>query len=371
LYKRFIIWLGAIILAININAQTNVTIKHLPVTKFGYPGKPIQFRATVITQNCSVSTITLFYRQQGETLFKGIEMVTNNGPTNYIAVITNKDDTLLSLEYFINVRNNYFSNFWAPDRSEGIIYYSLNISPIIEQQIDYISGGNVILPDDIPEDSKYTGILIPAYAMYENNTIGIENKETSLNEISIPDDLVPVAIYHFYIKSGGIRRDCTFLKKAQIRLRYFDEDNNGIVDETSYSEDNLKLYWWDGVKWRLISSTIDKMNNTLSANVSHTGLFGIFYTISEPVEPASKILDYVANPTFSPHQGEMVVFGIKQEYSKYRILIYDFKGRLINELTTNSWDGRDFSGNIVESGVYIYQIITDKKRVSGMICIKY
>lgn len=377
MYKRISIWFCAIILVTNINAQTNITIKHLPITKFGYPGKPIEFRATVITQNCSVSTITLFYRKNGESLFKGIEMVTNNGPTNYIAIITNREDTLFSLEYFINVRNttngsNYLSNFWAPERTDDTIkYYSLDISPIIEQQIDYVSGGNVILPDDIPEDAKYTGILVPAYAMYENNVIGIDNKGTSLNEISIPDDLKAVAIYHFYVKSGGMQRDYTFLKEVEIRLRYFDEDNNGIVDDTSYSEDSLKLYWWDGLKWRIISSSIDRLNNTLSAGVSHTGLFGVFYTISEPVATASQILDYVANPTFSPHQGEIVVFGIKQKYSEYRILIYNFKGRLINELTTNSWDGRDFNGNIVESGVYIYQIIIDDKKTSGMICVRY
>ncbi len=372
MFMRKRVYLSLLILMLmfgRLSAQTNIIINHLPITKFGYPGRKIRFKATIITQNCSVSSITLFYRQEGASEFKGIPMVTNNGPTNYVAYITNSAETLIDIEYFINVRNNYFSNFWAPEHSGSINYYALSISPKIEENIQFDKEGKVILPDDIPDDLKYTGVTIPAYSIYKNSTFGIENMNNYIDLSMESENMSSVHIYRFYKKYNSTIEESSFNKDVELSLRYFDENSDGIVDETSYSEDSLGLYWWDGIEWREVSFIQDKDNNLFKADISHTGIYGIFYIVNNISYSAGRIVEYVSNPSFFPVEGEIVTFGIKKEYSDYKIRIFNFDGNLVKELTTNSWDGTDEQGNLVDSGIYIYTIEAANSSVSGMVSV--
>ena len=59
--------------------------------------------------------------------------------------------------------------------------------------------------------------------------------------------------------------------------------------------------------------------------------------------------------------------------------LFDVKGRRVRHITaptaaceipnTFCWDGKDDSGKIVESGVYIYQYTSQGERVSGVIAV--
>jgi flagellar hook assembly protein FlgD len=52
------------------------------------------------------------------------------------------------------------------------------------------------------------------------------------------------------------------------------------------------------------------------------------------------------------------------------VKIYDITGRLIRTIeNTDRWDGRDDDGNIVESGIYIYQFKKAGQRISGTIIV--
>lgn len=353
-----------------IYSQTNIIIKHNPITKFCYPGKKITFKVTIITQNCSVSSATLFYRNKGESDFVGIKL-TNNSHTNYYAILSNENITLNDIEYFINVKNNFFSNFWCPERTNAINFYSIDITTYFESTANPNQNNLIILPDDVPDDLKFTAIEIPENSIDNNYIFGIENKENSLNNLEPENNTEPVMIYQIYKKSFTNKENFAFLKNIKITLKYFDENNDGIVDNTPYNENDLKVFWFDGIKWRLIESSFDKENNKFQFYSSHTGIFGIFYAPNyQTPKLESEILDFVANPSFSPLKGEIVTFGIKPNITDWTILIYDLKGNLVRSLKTKSWDGKDEFSNILPSGVYIYQIIANNKKIAGIVTLK-
>ncbi len=365
---------------VNIYAETNINISHTPIALFSYPGKSIRFRAVLQTNNCSIASVKFLYRATGEEYFFTNSMTTNESASNYIFILTNQSLTKQNIDYFILVKDNYANLYREPVKSEG--YYTVRISSKAAGDINSADGGQVILSDDIPEDDKKTALVVPSDAVFGNNTFGIEffssdvidtvlkndNQIVADNEF-IDNNMTPVAMYDFYLDNNGAKEKFVFRKKITVYLRYFDEDNNGIVDDTSYNENKLKVFYWDNVQWRYIESELDTVNNVLKISTEHLNRFAVFYVdkdISE-LNKKSEILDYVANSSFSPLDGEIVLFGLKNDIADYNITIYNFKGKVIRTLSIAGWDGRDENGNIVDSGVYLYKITVGDKSITGMV----
>ncbi len=60
-------------------------------------------------------------------------------------------------------------------------------------------------------------------------------------------------------------------------LHYNDENNDGIVDGTSVSENNLKVYYWDGSSWILVENPIiNTETNIIEVSVNHFTIFSLF-----------------------------------------------------------------------------------------------
>jgi len=77
------------------------------------------------------------------------------------------------------------------------------------------------------------------------------------------------------------------------------------------------------------------------------------------------------NP-FTPATGQKAFFNfyLKNMLAPFSIQIYTLRGRLIRTITTSrEWDGRNDSGQLVEGGLYIYQISAEGKRVSGTVVL--
>ena len=55
-------------------------------------------------------------------------------------------------------------------------------------------------------------------------------------------------------------------------FKYTDSDIAGVDENT------LKVYYWDATKnqWTLIGGTVDKVKNTVTAEVSHFSIYGLF-----------------------------------------------------------------------------------------------
>ena len=106
--------------------------------------------------------------------------------------------------------------------------------------------------------------------------------------------------------------------------------------------------------------------NSTSQNISAAGAFEVTKMVPQNIfSPSSsnslikKIRIYISNPN----------------YSEVSSGIYDMEGREIRKNLPREgenvvyWDGKDSSGNIVESGPYIYQIEGDDKILSGVVIL--
>ena len=163
-----------------------------------------------------------------------------------------------------------------------------------------------------------------------------------------------------------------------MNLLYFDLDNNGKPEdwegeEKEFNESQLACYWWDGITWRPAGGKVDRERNSVTINVSHFSYYGLFKVrpmgFSE-YRPKERII----TPACADGKNDVAYFsGLTGQVATVRI--YDITGKKIRTIEGEpyEWDGTDDDGNIVESGVYIYQFRADvngkKRMVSGTIVV--
>ncbi|MFH1369514.1 MAG: gliding motility-associated C-terminal domain-containing protein [Elusimicrobiota bacterium] len=138
---------------------------------------------------------------------------------------------------------------------------------------------------------------------------------------------------------------------------------------------DLRAFCWDGHAWLLIPGSLDQENSIYKTQILRFSYYALFpapnltaddYLPTESIiTPATR--DGINDYAFFPNQS-----------TDYEIFIYDITGRQVRRLNNISasgtmWDGSDERGNIVESGVYIYQFKADvggiKKLISGTIAV--
>lgn len=81
---------------------------------------------------------------------------------------------------------------------------------------------------------------------------------------------------------------------------------------------------------------------------------------------------YATPNPFTPTTGQKASFNffLQDINSSFQIKIFTVRGRCIRTITAErEWDGRNDSGQIVEGGLYIYQIEAEGKRVSGTVVL--
>jgi len=186
------------------------------------------------------------------------------------------------------------------------------------------------------------------------------------NRAAMP--ITPISAYEFGAKLNGKAIDKLMFKKpVTIILAY--EDGAGILSEESL-EERLRIFWRDLLDWRLSGGTVDRENNLVKAtNVWHLSKFALFpigFGLSaDAYRPVRKII----TPAASKGINDEIEFE-NLDGKQFTIRIYDITGKRIKTLRNYPiWDGTDDDGDIVESGVYIYQLKVDGKVVSGVIAV--
>ena len=254
-------------------------------------------------------------------------------------------------------------------------------------------GGTISIFDDNVNDGA-TSVSIPAGALPDDCYVYIEE---------VPDSKIPSAgnnpyilspqcacAYNFYIKDNQFSnpQDLVFNKKVKITLRYDDINNDGYQDNTNprVDETRLRIFYWDKVKWILIGGEGNWILNTVSAEVDHFSMYALFPVNDrglEALKGSDKIkLEQVSSPIFTP-MGDILnavqfhIAGPSDE--KIKINIIDITGNIIRCLEdkldntgrmTVSWNGKDENDEMVETGVYIYQVTANNKLIkSGPIVV--
>lgn len=354
----------------HIALEDKPVISHEPIDRIGIIGNEIVFNANV-TDNKSVESATIHYKIGKRGEWQTRAMVLKGTPTEKIATYVLPSQAIsgpCEIRYCLEASDGEYNGYWKDKSWPQIVKVSQSVTQTVGSK-----GGKAILPDGNSEDGEVM-VSIPEGALSKDTKITIEQ----ITDLSIipgygeAGDWRPVAIYNF--TEEGIK----FKKLVIMNLLYFDLDNNGKPEdwegkETEFNESQLACYWWDGITWRPVGGKVDKDRNIVSVKVSHFSYYGLFKArpmgISE-YRPKERII----TPAYVDGRNDVAYFsGLSGQTTTIRI--YDITGKKIRTIDGEpyEWDGKDEDGNIVESGVYIYQFKADVngkiKLVSGTIAV--
>jgi hypothetical protein len=128
------------------------------------------------------------------------------------------------------------------------------------------NGGSVTTTDE------KAGVTVPAGLVSGNVSMNIVPAASSgYANPAVNTQAVASQVYNLTLTGpdGAITQ---FGQNVTITFKYTDGDISGL------KEDSLKIYYWDeaGSKWVLVGGTLNKVSNTISADVSHFTVFGVF-----------------------------------------------------------------------------------------------
>lgn len=271
------------------------------------------------------------------------------------------------LQSILTVGGTFYFYFYAVDNVANYTVGAVTYKVIIQAEqktsaaVTASAGGEVTLSDGNPDDGE-TSVTIPAGALSRNVTVTIEQADPASTAItpaakeSTIEKSVnsgrPIAVYIFG-PEGTI-----FAKPVTITLLYFEEggvikDNDGVTIAGA-AEDDLRIYRWDGVEWRFIGGTVDKIKNTVSTKVSHFSVYALFNSKGAPPKPVA--MERFITPNSDGINDRLEFDGSPADFKE--IIIYDINGRPIRKLEGESfWDAKDDAGKVAEIGAYIWRAV--------------
>jgi hypothetical protein len=140
------------------------------------------------------------------------------------------------------------------------------------------------------------------------------------------------------------------------------------------------VLWWNGVRWiKVDEGEVDPILNTLSFYTALPGTFQVqeYQVATELTLDKSNIYPRIFSPN-GDTVNDVVYFVVENpRLSPLEGKIYDLSGGEVANLLpagagaptadTLVWDGKDNSGNVVPSGVYLYQIKGEGKTINGTV----
>lgn len=303
-----------------------------------------------IFDDVRINAVNVYYKIDEEINFSTLTLTLSGNTTYYCLKETINVTPNKTFYYRIEADDGYNSEFYP----SSFTWVNTGISGEATKTISP-AGGEVTLYDGNPLDGE-TKIKIPEGAL--ENAVEIKIIELNPGDNSIPDgsDLCltkrPYTVYEF-LPSG-----ITFKKPVEISLVY-----------PATNDEKIDIFWLDKIqKWRVVGGKSDPQQNTISAKISHFSIFAIFprkVLTASDYRPKERIITPFGDNKKIHFDG---IAGIETE-----IKIFDIRGRKVKTISASpyEWDATDDSGNIVESGVYIYQFRTEStaKPVSGTIVV--
>ena len=240
-------------------------------------------------------------------------------------------------------------------------------------EIDISQGGEITALDD-----TNVRIIVPKGAVEGNIRLGLSR--VHIPNIGKDEPKTPVIVYEITAKRKDTGETVTRLKKP-IKLRLHLTSIAGVVDSTSgrvrleEAKQKLSMAFWNNIRWAQIGGDIWTSGTDVFAetNVSHLTQYGIVVkgvgevslTVApNPVTPRGSVYNYVDFNLNNTNNEEV------------EIKIWDITGvlgRTIRETSSSiRWDCKDEYGELVEGGVWIYQVKLNGKPVGkGTIVVAY
>ncbi|MFH1368023.1 MAG: gliding motility-associated C-terminal domain-containing protein [Elusimicrobiota bacterium] len=342
------------------NTAPVITILKSPPANIGMIGNKILLVSEIIDIESELSSVTLTYWIGSQS--KAAQTLTATS-TIYTADFNDLVAGNCTIRYYLTAVNQWGYTSWS---STGIF----SVSQITKS--DNFSSGKLLVDDGNPDDGN-TSIDIPAGALKDNiNLIIVQNNrdDSDVPRGNAPANSVyPSTVYDFKDDDGSTKgKDVTFKKPVTLTLLYMETDKDGYEDSSGKDERFMRVFWWDNYEWRLIGGKVDITNKTVTAKIMHLSKYAVF-PIKSLTADDYRAKERILTPAGSPGKNDFCQFGVSGDNVK--INIFDVNGAKVRELKdgVNIWDGKDEDDEIVESGVYIYQIKTGNETVSGTILI--
>lgn len=214
-----------------------------------------------------------------------------------------------------------------------------------------------------------------------------ENDDYLIDALRNFDRLQASSIFEMKLIDGNTVYN-SFNNSIEIEINYFDENNDGFVDDINIRERDLNLIHYStktNYSWRnLTIDTINDLNKTVTGTTNHSGL--IMLASPTPEKTANYVVVY-PNP-FVPNDGNddnginyipgIQNSGIIFDNLPYwtTIRIYTVRGSLVTERVLNNnqsrryqWDVLNDNGYDVASGVYLFVISSPSGTRTGKFVI--
>jgi hypothetical protein len=245
-------------------------------------------------------------------------------------------------------------------------YYVTSIVNSVESETSNIVSADVlfVFTDKVDSKNTYTKTLqsskgeikleIPANTLNKDVNLTIDPSPTLLAGNQSTTELKGINTgVEIKVSESSVK----YQKGIRITIPYSDNDVMGV------NENKLVIAYYDEKegKWMALPSSVDNYNNKVTATTSHLSLFQIMeYFVQQTA--GVKVYPNPFTPKISDSRFNKVNFSFENSsYNNVELRIWDITGRTIRVLTETgvsimSWDGKDDNADIVEAGVYIYQL---------------
>ena len=173
--------------------------------------------------------------------------------------------------------------------------------------------------------------------------------------------------------SGDLAADLKASNKNGVKLTIAYPQAGAV---TSAASGQLAIYWFNGVEWVKLGGEIDVLTGEL---YTYSRVLGQFAIKAAPLASVFT-LTKVAPRIFSPDEPDTTVnrarFYFENPASgEVTIRIFDITGALVRRNLESEgsnimfWNGKDQAGALVRGGVYIYQIESSDKVLTGTVVV--
>jgi hypothetical protein len=166
---------------------------------------------------------------------------------------------------------------------------------------------------------------------------------------------------------------------CMITLPYPDADGDGFIDGSPRLKvASLSVWHLDeaaGLWSRQTGASIDTAARTVSQAVPHFSNYALIALTNTDLSPV-----YASPVPFRPDGGDSARYGNWTDLIKFRnlpssgkIRIYTISGALVRELpitgATTQWDVKNSGGQLVASGVYLWEVTAGSSRKTGKLVV--
>ena len=308
-----------------------------------------------------------------DAVTENTRMISLINPNNPLATVVNKSD----MERFINslprqvvvvVDEAYYHYVHSPDYESCIRYVKEGLPVIVIRTFSKVYGlagarigysvASSTITNQISSSQMFGTVSNLSHAAAQ---AALSDKDHLVNSLYLNDEAKSI------LRSGF----------NKMRLDYIDSETNFMMFDTGTDGENIasqldtlgyqvRTGWGMPNHIRISTGLLDEMNGFIKALDSIMGLGGLPQSQAPKVFGLNSIFPNPLNLTC-----EIKITTVGNE--KTNLTIYDISGRKVQSLINNTlhagshqitWDGTDYSGKIVASGIYIFNLIQGEHAAS-------